>query len=547
MILYGPPGVGKTTIAAILAQETNYVFVELSATDGTLSTLKQLSKIIEDENNSRQLHGQDYLGVVVFIDEIHRFRIDQQDFLLPLVEQGLFVFIGATTVNPKLRIRRAILSRCQVYELHRLDHTDLQTVFSRAVLYENIRRRVTYGRKFIQFSPHVRDYLIESSLGDSRKLINWVELLSKDCVDEYTGVFSPVNIEMDAVKRFVTSKSSKVDCNSLYRELFGTLRSSDNEYKIQRPQLVKYTRSPSSYMVSIKVKNRLITDSNDQFHRSDALKYILASDNLQEFTRSREMEFSENEESPTGYLSDSPLDYEAITPATTKLKKRLKTVSAMGLLLMLLKTESPVNILRNLMLFSAIYVKDNSLLPKLMGLRKALTSVNIDISKAMSNVIEKLVKARKLKVSLQSKLQLAHMYIKVSIPQPKEPTVVFDDSLVESLLTETNVPSVNVTTGLSVGYVEHHELDDSEYNVGDGDVEIFADEPDQPMNSLTTEATQFAIVEGSQEYVSQYEDSQDADVVYVDETDNDVSQEIPELIDSPLSSMSSQRIARILQ
>ena len=115
MILHGPPGVGKTTLASIIAKEAGYVMVELSATDATVSTIRRLLNEIRDENRKRTKLGTPHLRVCVFIDEIHRFSKVQQDFLLPFVEEGLFVFLGATTFNPATRLRPAIRSRCQLF------------------------------------------------------------------------------------------------------------------------------------------------------------------------------------------------------------------------------------------------------------------------------------------------------------------------------------------------------------------------------------------------------------------------------------------------
>lgn len=211
MILYGPPGVGKTTIASILARETNYEFVELSATDSTVADLKKLQMEISVENDRRRANNEDYLHIVVFIDEIHRFTKTQQDFLLPYIESGHFVFIGATTVNPKSRIRRAILSRCQMFELRSLSEGEITKVLQRAILFENIRRRCVYDAKFLKFDSRSVEYIVKESSGDSRSAINMIELVSGNFLDgkdlKYVkGDHEPFHVSIQDIRRILSQR-----------------------------------------------------------------------------------------------------------------------------------------------------------------------------------------------------------------------------------------------------------------------------------------------------------------------------------------------------
>ncbi len=125
MILYGPPGSGKTTLARIVASSTGAAFEQLSAVSATVSEVRA---VIAGGRERLGAHGQ---RTILFLDEIHRFNKAQQDALLPSVEEGLLTLIGATTENPYFEVNAALLSRCAVYELEPLSQDDLSTIVRR--------------------------------------------------------------------------------------------------------------------------------------------------------------------------------------------------------------------------------------------------------------------------------------------------------------------------------------------------------------------------------------------------------------------------------
>ena len=165
LILWGPPGIGKTTLANIIATESKRPFYTLSAIS---SGVKDVREIIEKAKKSGGLFTTK--NPILFIDEIHRFSKSQQDSLLGAVEKGWVTLIGATTENPSFEIIPALLSRCQVYILNSFDKNDLITLLQRAAKKDEL-----FSKKKIIFKE--TDALLQISGGDARKLLNIFELL----------------------------------------------------------------------------------------------------------------------------------------------------------------------------------------------------------------------------------------------------------------------------------------------------------------------------------------------------------------------------------
>jgi len=165
MILWGPPGVGKTTIANIIAQTLQVPFYTLSAIS---SGVKEVREVIE--------HAKTQENVILFIDEIHRFNKGQQDALLGAVEKGIITLIGATTENPSFEVNSALLSRCQVYVLKPLDEAELVALLQHAIETDEILRSQKIELKETAA-------LIKISGGDARKLLNLLELVAESLGD----------------------------------------------------------------------------------------------------------------------------------------------------------------------------------------------------------------------------------------------------------------------------------------------------------------------------------------------------------------------------
>ncbi len=197
VILYGPPGTGKTTLASVIAHTTKSAFHQINA---TAAGKKDMMEVVEKAKENVAMFGK---KTILFIDEIHRFNKGQQDYLLPFVEEGTIVLIGATTENPFFEVNGALLSRSTIYELKPLTEEDVAKILKRAVT----DPEKGLGAYHAQLTQEALDFLAEESNGDARAALNALELgvLTTKAVD------GKILIDLDVAQECIQKKRVRYD------------------------------------------------------------------------------------------------------------------------------------------------------------------------------------------------------------------------------------------------------------------------------------------------------------------------------------------------
>lgn len=217
MVFWGPPGVGKTTLARIIAHETKSEFITFSA---VTSGIKEIKKVMEDAEKSIRLG----IKTIVFVDEIHRFNKAQQDAFLPFVEKGSIVLIGATTENPSFEINNALLSRCRVFVLKELSSNDILNLLKRAITDER-----GFGKEKINISEENLKIIANYANGDARSALTTLDIIITNAEEDTDGT---IQVSKDIIENCISKKALLYDKNgeehyNIISALHKSMRNSD--------------------------------------------------------------------------------------------------------------------------------------------------------------------------------------------------------------------------------------------------------------------------------------------------------------------------------
>ena len=201
IIFYGPPGTGKTTLAKVIANTTSADFKQINA---TVAGKKDMEEVVAAAKDNMGMYGK---KTILFVDEIHRFNKGQQDYLLPFVEDGTLILIGATTENPYFEVNGALLSRSRIFELKPLEKEDIRELIHRAV-YDKDRGMGTYNAVIDEAAA---DFLADTANGDARAALNAVEL--GILTTERDNVDGKIHIDLAVAQECIQKRAVRYDKN----------------------------------------------------------------------------------------------------------------------------------------------------------------------------------------------------------------------------------------------------------------------------------------------------------------------------------------------
>ncbi len=301
MIFWGPPGVGKTTIAKVIASMTKADFITFSA---VTSGIKEIKTVMEEAEKNRLFGGK----TIVFVDEIHRFNKAQQDAFLPFVEKGSIILVGATTENPSFEINNALLSRCKVFVLNPLTVDDIVLLLKKA-----ISDKRGFGGMKIKISKQILETIATFSNGDARGALSTLEMviLNGDRQDDTITVSKEIVEQVTSKKSFLYDKKGEEHYN-LISALHKSMRNSDPDAAVYwLARMLEAGEDP------LYIARRVVRFASEDVGLTEAVVYMAMS------PKSNAMEVAYNRAAEDAKkMIDEPVPM-VIRNAPTKLMKEL--------------------------------------------------------------------------------------------------------------------------------------------------------------------------------------------------------------------------------
>ncbi|MCZ2126961.1 MAG: AAA family ATPase [Anaerolineales bacterium] len=270
IILWGPPGTGKTTLAQVIANSTKSRFVSISA---ILAGKADLRKIIDEAQERRRLHNE---KTILFVDEVHRWNKAQQDALLPHVESGAFTLIGATTENPYFEVVQALISRSRVFQLRNLNQTETGILLDRALA----DKERGYGARRIQLDDDARAHLIEVASGDARNALNALELAVESTPPNADGIIRlTLDVAQESIQRRAVLYDKDGDAHyDTISAFIKSVRGSDPDAALYWLAKMLYAGEDPKFIL-----RRLIILAGEDVGLADPLGLVVVSSAVQAF------------------------------------------------------------------------------------------------------------------------------------------------------------------------------------------------------------------------------------------------------------------------
>ncbi len=270
IILWGPPGSGKTTLAQVIANTTKSRFVTISA---ILAGKAELREIIAEALERRRLHNE---RTILFVDEVHRWNKAQQDALLPHIENGTVTFIGATTENPFFEVISALISRSRVFQLRNLNQEETGILIDRALA----DKERGYGNKRIVLDPEARTHLIEVAGGDARNALNAIELAVESTPPNKDGIiYITLDVAQESIQRRAVLYDKDGDAHyDTISAFIKSVRGSDPDAALYWLAKMLYAGEDPRFIL-----RRLIILAGEDIGLADPMGIVIASSAAQAF------------------------------------------------------------------------------------------------------------------------------------------------------------------------------------------------------------------------------------------------------------------------